>query len=98
MGKQLLSETVIIHHGPSLLSLVCQACGFELDMCDWTSEASAGQISWMRTKARKVPALESVPQRDQSSDDEGKKLKIHNIFCALFSEFCFIVTSMKTFN
>lgn len=50
---------------------LCQACGFELDMCDWTSEASAGQISWTRTKAREVPALESIPQQDQSSDDEG---------------------------
>lgn len=50
---------------------LCQACGFELDMCGWTSEASAGQISWMRTKAREVPALESIAQQKQSSDDEG---------------------------
>ncbi|XP_017724713.1 PREDICTED: MAM and LDL-receptor class A domain-containing protein 1 isoform X2 [Rhinopithecus bieti] len=50
---------------------LCQACGFEFDMCEWTSEASVGQISWMRTKAREVPALESIPQQDQGGDDEG---------------------------
>ncbi|EHH64600.1 hypothetical protein EGM_17851, partial [Macaca fascicularis] len=50
---------------------LCQACGFEFDMCEWTSEASVGHISWMRTKAREVPALESTPQQDQGGDDEG---------------------------
>ncbi|XP_023487707.2 MAM and LDL-receptor class A domain-containing protein 1 [Equus caballus] len=50
---------------------LCQACGFDFDTCDWASEASAGQISWMRTKAREVPPLESVPQQDQNGDDEG---------------------------
>ncbi|XP_057354250.1 MAM and LDL-receptor class A domain-containing protein 1 [Manis pentadactyla] len=50
-------------------SRLCQACGFELDTCDWVSEASAGQISWMRTKAREVLTLESVPQQDQSGDE-----------------------------
>nr|XP_008000626.2 MAM and LDL-receptor class A domain-containing protein 1 [Chlorocebus sabaeus] len=50
---------------------LCQACGFEFDMCEWTSEASVGQISWMRTKAREVPALESTPQQDQGGGDEG---------------------------
>ncbi|XP_054530424.1 MAM and LDL-receptor class A domain-containing protein 1-like [Pan troglodytes] len=40
-------------------------------MCEWTSEASAGQISWMRTKAREIPAFESTPQQDQGGDDEG---------------------------
>ncbi|KAL0627585.1 MAM and LDL-receptor class A domain-containing protein 1, partial [Plecturocebus cupreus] len=50
---------------------VCQACAFEFDMCEWTSEASATHISWMRTKAREVPALESTPQQDQRGDDEG---------------------------
>ncbi|XP_054221717.1 MAM and LDL-receptor class A domain-containing protein 1 isoform X8 [Homo sapiens] len=50
---------------------LCQACGFEFDMCEWTSEASAGQISWMRTKAREIPAFESTPQQDQGGDDEG---------------------------
>ncbi|KAM8802301.1 MAM and LDL-receptor class A domain-containing protein 1 [Rhynchonycteris naso] len=50
---------------------LCQPCGFEFDMCDWASEASTGQISWMRTKTKEIPALESTPQQDQSSDDEG---------------------------
>ncbi|VFV37059.1 mam and ldl-receptor class a [Lynx pardinus] len=50
---------------------LCHVCGFESDMCDWASETSAGRISWMRTKAREVLALESIPQQDQSSDDEG---------------------------
>nr|XP_054533250.1 MAM and LDL-receptor class A domain-containing protein 1-like isoform X2 [Pan troglodytes] len=50
---------------------LCQACGYEFDMCEWTSEASAGQISWMRTKAREIPAFESTPQQDQGGDDEG---------------------------
>ncbi|XP_077628606.1 MAM and LDL-receptor class A domain-containing protein 1 [Crocuta crocuta] len=50
---------------------LCQVCGFESDMCDWASETSAGQISWKRTKAREVLTLESVPQQDQSNDDEG---------------------------
>nr|XP_054961620.1 uncharacterized protein LOC129395072 [Pan paniscus] len=50
---------------------LCQACGFEFDMCEWMSEASAGQISWMRTKAREIPAFESTPQQDQGGDDEG---------------------------
>ncbi|XP_057588580.1 MAM and LDL-receptor class A domain-containing protein 1 [Hippopotamus amphibius kiboko] len=50
---------------------LCQACGFEFDMCDWVSEASAVQISWMRTKAREIPVLESTPQLDQSIDGEG---------------------------
>ncbi|KAM9682891.1 MAM and LDL-receptor class A domain-containing protein 1 isoform 2-T2 [Dama dama] len=49
----------------------CQACGFAFDMCDWVSEATAGQTSWMRTKAREIPVLEYTPQQDQSSDDEG---------------------------
>ncbi|XP_032736758.1 MAM and LDL-receptor class A domain-containing protein 1 [Lontra canadensis] len=48
---------------------VYQICGFEFDMCDWASETSAGQISWMRTKAREIPALESRPQQDQRSDE-----------------------------
>ncbi|XP_004393042.1 PREDICTED: MAM and LDL-receptor class A domain-containing protein C10orf112-like [Odobenus rosmarus divergens] len=46
-----------------------QVCGFEFDMCDWVSETSAGQISWMRTKAREVPALQSILQQNQSSDE-----------------------------
>lgn len=54
------------------LSVVYQVCGFEFDMCDWESETSAGQISWMRAKAREVPALQSTLQQDQSSD-EGRK-------------------------
>lgn len=56
-----------------LLSSVCQACGFAFDMCDWVSEPTAGQTSWMRTKAREIPVLEYTPQQDQSSDDEGSK-------------------------
>uniref|UniRef100_A0A8B9YDA8 MAM domain-containing protein n=1 Tax=Bos mutus grunniens TaxID=30521 RepID=A0A8B9YDA8_BOSMU len=50
---------------------LCQACGFAFDMCDWVSEATAGQTSWMRTKAREIPVLEYTPQQHQSSDDEG---------------------------
>ncbi|XP_022436167.1 MAM and LDL-receptor class A domain-containing protein 1 [Delphinapterus leucas] len=50
---------------------LCQACGFDFDMCDWVSETSAGQTSWMRTKAREISVLESPPQQNQSSDDEG---------------------------
>uniref|UniRef100_G1Q5J7 MAM domain-containing protein n=1 Tax=Myotis lucifugus TaxID=59463 RepID=G1Q5J7_MYOLU len=50
---------------------LCQPCGFEFDTCGWASEAPAGHISWLRTNARRVPALESTPQQDQSSDDEG---------------------------
>ncbi|XP_036697163.1 MAM and LDL-receptor class A domain-containing protein 1 [Balaenoptera musculus] len=50
---------------------LCQACGFDFDMCDWVSETSAGQTSWMRTKAREISVLESPPQQDQSGDDEG---------------------------
>ncbi|ELK33096.1 hypothetical protein MDA_GLEAN10015983 [Myotis davidii] len=50
---------------------VCQPCGFEFDTCGWASEAPAGHISWLRTNARRVPAFESPPQQDQSSDDEG---------------------------
>ncbi|KAM7159543.1 MAM and LDL-receptor class A domain-containing protein 1 isoform 2-T2 [Molossus nigricans] len=50
---------------------LCQPCGFEFGMRDWASEAPAGQISWMRTKAKGVSALESTPQQDQSSDDKG---------------------------
>ncbi|XP_075409528.1 MAM and LDL-receptor class A domain-containing protein 1 [Tenrec ecaudatus] len=50
---------------------VCQACEFELGMCEWASEVSAGHISWTRTKARDVPPLESVPRRDQSGHEEG---------------------------
>ncbi|TEA26074.1 hypothetical protein DBR06_SOUSAS2210043, partial [Sousa chinensis] len=50
---------------------LCQACGFDFDMCDWVSETSAGQTSWMRTKAREISVLESPPQQHQSSDDEG---------------------------
>ena len=42
-------------------------------MCDWVSEPTAGQTSWMRTKAREIPVLEYTPQQDQSSDDEGSK-------------------------
>lgn len=76
---------MIIHQDLFLFSLVCQACGFDFDTCDWASEASAGQISWMRTKAREVPPLESVPQQDQNGDDEGRKLN-NNIFYLLFSE------------
>ncbi|XP_043336096.1 MAM and LDL-receptor class A domain-containing protein 1 [Cervus canadensis] len=49
----------------------CQACGFAFDMCDWVSEATAGQTSWMRTKEREIPVLEYTPQQDQSSDAEG---------------------------
>lgn len=52
---------------------MCQACGFAFDMCDWVSEPTAGQTSWMRTKAREIPVLEYTPQQDQSSDDEGSK-------------------------
>ncbi|XP_037693308.1 MAM and LDL-receptor class A domain-containing protein 1 [Choloepus didactylus] len=52
-------------------SQLCQACGFEFDMCNWASEAPAGQISWLRTKASEVSALDSSPQQDQSGDGEG---------------------------
>ncbi|XP_007934543.1 MAM and LDL-receptor class A domain-containing protein 1 [Orycteropus afer afer] len=50
---------------------LCKACGFEFGMCDWTSDVSAGRITWTRTKAREVPALESTPRQDQSGDDDG---------------------------
>ncbi|XP_053429225.1 MAM and LDL-receptor class A domain-containing protein 1 [Nycticebus coucang] len=50
---------------------LCQVCGFEFDMCGWTSEAPADQISWTRTKAREIPVLESTPWQDQSREDEG---------------------------
>ncbi|KAM9230178.1 MAM and LDL-receptor class A domain-containing protein 1 [Dugong dugon] len=50
---------------------LCQACEFEFDMCDWSSDVSAGQISWTRTKAREVPALESTPHQDPSGEEEG---------------------------
>uniref|UniRef100_A0A8C5VYQ1 MAM and LDL-receptor class A domain-containing protein 1 n=1 Tax=Microcebus murinus TaxID=30608 RepID=A0A8C5VYQ1_MICMU len=50
---------------------LCQPCGFEFDMGYWASEAPADQISWIRTKAGEIPALESIPQQNQSSDDEG---------------------------
>ncbi|KAG8515941.1 MAM and LDL-receptor class A domain-containing protein 1, partial [Galemys pyrenaicus] len=50
---------------------VCQVCGFEIDMCDWTSEASTGQMSWIRTKATEDPVLPPIPQQDQNHDDEG---------------------------
>ncbi|XP_058915238.1 MAM and LDL-receptor class A domain-containing protein 1 [Kogia breviceps] len=50
---------------------LCQVCGFDFDMCDWVSETSAGQTSWMRTKAREISVLESPPRQDQSSADEG---------------------------
>lgn len=63
----------MVHQDLFWLSVVCHVCGFESDMCDWASETSAGRISWMRTKAREVLALESIPQQDQSSDDEGRK-------------------------
>lgn len=66
-----------------LLFLVCQACGFEFDMCNWVAESSAGQRSWVRTKTREIPILESTPQQDQSSDDEGSNTKIYQL-CFLF--------------
>ncbi|XP_008266860.3 MAM and LDL-receptor class A domain-containing protein 1 [Oryctolagus cuniculus] len=50
---------------------LCHACGFESDMCDWASEASAEQLSWIRTKASEVQALGSTPQQDQSGNYEG---------------------------
>ncbi|KAM5235404.1 MAM and LDL-receptor class A domain-containing protein 1 [Ctenodactylus gundi] len=50
----------------------CQPCGFDFDMCDWKSEATAGQIFWMRRKATKVSGgLEFLPQQDYGSVDEG---------------------------
>ncbi|XP_077010524.1 MAM and LDL-receptor class A domain-containing protein 1 isoform X2 [Tamandua tetradactyla] len=49
----------------------CQACDFEIDMCNWASEASSGQISWMRTKASEISAFKSSPRHDQSGDGEG---------------------------
>ncbi|XP_058153872.1 MAM and LDL-receptor class A domain-containing protein 1 isoform X2 [Dasypus novemcinctus] len=49
----------------------CHACGFEFDMCDWASEASAGQISWVRTTAKAVSVLGSTTLQDHSGDDEG---------------------------
>ncbi|XP_012586720.1 PREDICTED: MAM and LDL-receptor class A domain-containing protein 1 [Condylura cristata] len=54
---------------------LCQVCGFEIDMCDWTSEASSGQISWTRTKVRDLE-LASIPQQDQNHDDEGYSMWI----------------------
>ncbi|XP_031229155.1 MAM and LDL-receptor class A domain-containing protein 1 [Mastomys coucha] len=50
---------------------VCQTCGFDLDTCGLATEASAGRTSWMCTKAREVPSLDSVPCQDQSSHDKG---------------------------
>ncbi|XP_054550654.1 MAM and LDL-receptor class A domain-containing protein 1 [Talpa occidentalis] len=55
---------------------LCQVCGFEIDMCDWTSEASTGQNSWMRTKVREEPVLASTPQQDQNHDHEGYSMWI----------------------
>ncbi|EHB12585.1 hypothetical protein GW7_18800 [Heterocephalus glaber] len=49
----------------------CQSCGSEFDLCDWKSEASAGQISWMCTKATEVPTLEPAPQQDHRNNEEG---------------------------
>uniref|UniRef100_A0A8B7TQJ1 MAM and LDL-receptor class A domain-containing protein 1-like n=1 Tax=Castor canadensis TaxID=51338 RepID=A0A8B7TQJ1_CASCN len=50
---------------------LCHACGFVFDMCGWASEASTGQISWMRTMAKEVPVFESAPPQDQSGNNEG---------------------------
>ncbi|XP_058525682.1 MAM and LDL-receptor class A domain-containing protein 1 [Ochotona princeps] len=49
----------------------CHACGFESDMCDWTSEAPTDHVSWMRTRASDIPTLESAPQQDHTGHDEG---------------------------
>ncbi|XP_027784436.2 MAM and LDL-receptor class A domain-containing protein 1 [Marmota flaviventris] len=50
---------------------MCQPCSFDFDMCDWTAEASAGQISWTRTKASEFTATESAHQQTLTSNDEG---------------------------
>ncbi|XP_052012808.1 MAM and LDL-receptor class A domain-containing protein 1 [Apodemus sylvaticus] len=50
---------------------VCQTCGFDLDTCDLATEVSTGRTSWICTKAREVPSLDSVPWQDQSVLDEG---------------------------
>ena len=71
---------------------MCQACGFAFDMCDWVSEATAGQTSWMRTKAREIPVLENAPQQHQSSDDEGSKEKSYQLYFHFYN-----YTSIFTF-
>lgn len=68
-------NTVRVHQDLSPLSLVCQPCGFKFDTCGWASEAPAGHISWLRTNASRVPALESTTQQDQSNDNEGRNKK-----------------------
>ena len=50
---------------------VCQTCGFDLDTCGLATEASAGRTSWMCTKVREIPSLDSVPWQDQRGHDEG---------------------------
>uniref|UniRef100_A0A286XQ85 MAM and LDL receptor class A domain containing 1 n=1 Tax=Cavia porcellus TaxID=10141 RepID=A0A286XQ85_CAVPO len=51
----------------------CQNCGFDSDLCEGESEASAGQISWMCTKANEVPTLESAPRWDHSNNEKGSQ-------------------------
>lgn len=73
------AEKELCHHDTSLCRFessneglrLCKVCGFEFDMCNWASEAPDGHISWTRTKAKEVPALQSPPQEDQSGNDEG---------------------------
>ncbi|XP_069847836.1 MAM and LDL-receptor class A domain-containing protein 1 [Dipodomys merriami] len=50
---------------------LCEACGFDVDTCDWTSEVSAGKVPWIRTKANEVPKVAFAPQVDQSGKEEG---------------------------
>ncbi|XP_036616414.1 MAM and LDL-receptor class A domain-containing protein 1, partial [Trichosurus vulpecula] len=52
-------------------SCSCQFCGFESDMCGWSSATSAKEISWVRTKAREKLGFKSAPLRDHSGDTEG---------------------------
>ncbi|XP_051007238.1 MAM and LDL-receptor class A domain-containing protein 1 [Acomys russatus] len=48
-----------------------QTCGFDFDICDWATEVSVEQTSWVCAKAREVPSLDSVPWQDQSGNVEG---------------------------
>ncbi|XP_074051330.1 MAM and LDL-receptor class A domain-containing protein 1 [Macrotis lagotis] len=66
-----LYENGFDHESANEKSCSCQFCGFETDLCGWTSATSSKELSWVRTKAREKLGLKPPPPKDHSADTEG---------------------------
>ncbi|XP_061442579.1 MAM and LDL-receptor class A domain-containing protein 1-like isoform X2 [Rhineura floridana] len=54
-----------------------QICNFKIHMCDWNSDESAEQVSWVPVKELHDCGLKSILLKDRDNDTNGNKTELN---------------------